>query len=121
MIKSLNFLFLLSFRYILLTHLLIFRLNKALEINTSILFHLDFANNTILSCFFFFFLIIDLYFLILPVIAQIFSPIAELVIPTGIPTKEKKAEIETHPIIVEAKKEIFQYSLELYIPFCAFY
>ena len=51
--------------------------------------------------------LIDLYFLILPVIAQIFSPIAELVIPTGIPTKEKKAEIETHPIIVEAKKRNF--------------
>ena len=32
---------------------------KALEIKTSMLFNLDFANNTILSCFFFFFLIID--------------------------------------------------------------
>ena len=37
---------------------------KALEIKTSMPFNLDFANNTILSCFFFFFLIIDLYFLI---------------------------------------------------------
>ena len=44
--------------------------------------------------FFLFFLIIDLYFLFPAVIAQIFNPIAKLVIPTGIPTKEKKAEME---------------------------
>ena len=66
-------------------------------------FDLDFANNTILSCFFFFFLIIDSYFLTPAVIIQIFSPIAELVIPIGIPNKEAKAEIEIHPVIVEAK------------------
>ena len=64
------------------------------------LFNLDFANNTILSCFFFFFLIIDLYFLIPAVIAQIFNPIAEIVIPIGIATKEAKAEMKTHPVIV---------------------
>ena len=58
------------------------------------LFNLDFANNTILSCFFFFFLIIDLYFLIPAVIAQIFNPIPDLVIPIGIPAKEAKAEME---------------------------
>ena len=56
--------------------------------------NLYFADNTILSCFFFFFLIIELYFLISAVIAQIFNPIVELVIPIGIPTKEAKAEIE---------------------------
>ena len=72
--------------------------------------------------FFFFFLIIDLYFLIPAVIPQIFNPIAELVIPIGIPTKEAKAEMETLPVIVEAKKkESVQYNLELYKPFCAFY
>ena len=61
------------------------------------LLNLDFANNTIFSCFFFFFfLIIDVYFLIPTVIAQIFNPLAEIVIPTGIPTKEAKAEMETH-------------------------
>ena len=65
------------------------------------LFNLDFANNTISSCFFFFLLISDLYFLIPAVITQIFNPIAELVIPTGIPTKEAKAEMETHPVIVK--------------------
>ena len=67
------------------------------------LFNLDFANNTISSCSFFFFLIIDLYLLILSVIAQIFNHIAELVIPIGVPSKEAKAEIEIHPVIVEAK------------------
>ena len=56
------------------------------------LFNLDFANNTILSCFFFF-VIIGLYLLIPAVIAQIFHPIAELKIPIGIITKEAKTEI----------------------------
>ena len=65
------------------------------------LFNLDFANNTILLGFFFFFLIIDLYFLIAAVITQIFNPIAELVIPIGIPTKEAKTEMETLPVTVE--------------------
>ena len=45
------------------------------------LFNLDFANNKILSCFFLFFLIINLHFLIPTVITQIFNPITELVIP----------------------------------------
>ena len=40
------------------------------------------------------FLIVDLCFLIAAVIAQIFNPIAELIIPIGIPTKEAKAEME---------------------------
>ena len=74
---------------------------KALEIKTSMLFNLDFANNIILLCFFF--LIIDLYFLIPAVIAHIFNPIAELVIPLGIPVREAKAEIEIHLVNVEAK------------------
>ena len=49
----------------------------------------------------FFFLIIDLYFLIAAVVIQIFNPPAELVIAIGIPTKEAKAEMETHLVIVE--------------------
>ena len=65
--------------------------------------NLEFANNTILSCLFFFFLIIEIYFLISAVIAQIFNHTAELVIPIGIPSKEAKAEFEIHPVIVEAK------------------
>ena len=67
------------------------------------LFNLDFASSTVLSCFFFFFLKTYLHFLILAVLAQFFNPIAELVIPIGIPIKEAEAEMETHPVIVEAK------------------
>ena len=52
----------------------------------------------------FFFLIIELYVLIPAAIAQIFNPIAELVIPIGITIKEAKEEIEIHPVIVGAKK-----------------
>ena len=73
-----------------------FKWIKALEINTSFLFNNNFANNTIWS-WFFFFLIIDLHFLISAVIAQIFNPIAELVIPT----KEEILDMETHPAIAE--------------------
>ena len=46
---------------------------------------------------------IDLCLLIRVDITQIFNPIAELLIPTGIPTKEVKVEMETHPGIVEIK------------------
>ena len=51
---------------------------KALEIKTSMLFNLDFANNSVLSSFFFFFLIIDLYFLIPATTAQIFIQLQNL-------------------------------------------
>ena len=67
------------------------------------LFNFDFASSTILSCFFLFFFNYCLIFLIVKVIAQIFNPVVELVIPIGIPTKEAKAEIETHPAIAEPK------------------
>ena len=49
------------------------------------------------------FLIIDLYFLITAVIAQIFNSVAELVIPAGIPIREAKVETEIHPEIAEPK------------------
>ena len=67
------------------------------------LFSLDFHNNAMLPCFFFFFLVIDVYFLILAAIEQIFNPITELVIPVRIPSKEVKADIDIQPVIVEAK------------------
>ena len=54
------------------------------------LFNLVFASNTILSCL--------LYFFITAVTAQIFIPIAELAIATGIPAKEAEVEIETHQV-----------------------
>ena len=76
---------------------------NALVIKTFIVFNLVFANNTILSHFFFFFPINDLYFLIPAVIKEIFIIIAELAIPTGIPTKEARAEIETYPVSIEAR------------------
>ena len=62
------------------------------------LINLGFANNTILSCFFLFFLIIDLYFLIPAVTAKIFNPIAGLLIPIVIPSKQAKVEMKTHPV-----------------------
>ena len=76
---------------------------KALEIKIFVLFNLDFDNNAILSCFSFFFLIINLYILIATTIAQIFKPIPELVIPIGKPSKGAKAEIEMHSVIIEVK------------------
>ena len=67
------------------------------------IFNLEFANSTILSCFFFFFLIINLYFLIPAVIAQIFNLIAKTYNSYRIPTIEAKAEMEANPVIVEPK------------------
>ena len=66
------------------------------------LFNLDFSNNTILSCFFLFFLTIDLYFLIPVVVAQTFNLIAELLIPMGVPSEEAKVDTEIQPVTVEA-------------------
>ena len=67
------------------------------------LFNLDSANNTFLSCFFFFFIIIDLYFLIPAVVAQIFNSIAELISYRNSKYKEAKAKIEIPQVIIEAK------------------
>ena len=67
------------------------------------LFNSDFAKNTILSYFFLFLLIIDLYFLIPAIIAQIFNHIAGLVISIRIPIKEAISEMEIYPVTVEAK------------------
>ena len=66
---------------------------------------LVFANNAISLCFFFFFLIIDLQFLILAIIVQIFNPVVELIIPLEISTKEAKAEMGIYT--VTAKTNIF--------------
>ena len=52
--------------------------------------------------FLLFFLIFDLHFLVIAVITDIFIVAVELAIPTGIPTLEAKAEMETHPVTVEA-------------------
>ena len=75
---------------------------------------LVFASNTILTYLFSFSLIIDSYFLIPVVIAQVFNSIAELVIPIGILGKEAKAQIEAHSVILHLKQENFEYNLQLY-------
>ena len=61
------------------------------------------------------FLIIDLYFLICAAIAQYFNPVTELVIPTVIPTKEAKVEIEIHTVIVKAKIRKYSIFILLYV------
>ena len=72
----------------------------ALEIRTSIVSSLlivsiTFPNNSILSSFIFFFLlIIDMYFLIPTVIAEIVNPSGELTIPTRRRSDEANAAIE---------------------------
>ena len=88
------------------------------------LFSLEFANNTILWCFFFFVLIVDQIilnycFLVLAVIAQIFTTIIELVTPIGISSEKAKKDIEIHPVTVGDK--IGQHCLRLYKSFSASY
>ena len=68
---------------------------KALEIKNSIVFNISFPNNTRLPCFFFFFLIIDLHFLISVVSAQIFILTAKILIVTGTETDEANMKIKT--------------------------
>ena len=77
-------------------------------------FNLDFANNSILSCFFSFLLIIDQYFLIPSIIEQIFNHTAELVIPIEISAKKAKAEMETHPGTVEITIKRVHYNSKLF-------
>ena len=43
------------------------------------------------------------YFLIAAVVAQTFNPIAELVNPIEMSSKEAKAEVEKYPVTIEAK------------------
>ena len=69
---------------------------KTLKIKTPILFNSDIGKNTILWCYFFF-------FLNPAVITQIFIVAAELAVHTGIPTKEGRAEIKTHSVTLELK------------------
>ena len=96
----------------------VFELIKDLEIKTSELFDLVFLSNT--TCYHFSSLFFN-YWLILfnpAVIAQNFIPTGELAIPTGTPTKEVKAEIETHLVTLEVSA---QYKLKSYKHFCDSY
>ena len=74
---------------------------KALEIKTSMVFNFL---QYYLIMFFLFFLIFWLIILTLipAVITKIFTFGTELAALTGIPIKEAKTEIETHPVIVAA-------------------
>ena len=54
--------------------------------------------------FFSFFLIIGWCFAIPTGVEQVFKSILGLVISIGIPIKEAKAKIETHPVIAEANR-----------------
>ena len=74
---------------------------KAFQFRTSIVSDFVFPSNTVLSCFFFSFLIINLYFLIPAVVTQIFIPTAEHVMPAETQTNYANAEIETQPVAVE--------------------
>ena len=49
------------------------------------------------------FWIIELFFLISVIFAQIFNPSAKFLIPMRMPTNSAKAEIETHPLITKSK------------------
>ena len=60
------------------------------------------------------FLLIDLYFLIPDVIADIINPTAELAIPTAKPTKEATAEIETQPLTAKTKSKKFSEVIPVY-------
>ena len=52
-------------------------------------------------------LIIELYFLILTVILQIFNLTAELTTSAGTTTNEENVEIETQPVTAEIKTRKF--------------
>ena len=71
-----------------------------LEIKTLTVFNLFFPENDTLSCFFLFFLMIDLYLLIPAIIAQIFNHTAEFVMPTGTLTNEANTDIRTHLLTI---------------------
>ena len=65
---------------------------KVLEIKTSKLSNLDFADNTIM--FFFLFLNYWIIFLIPVAFAQVFNSIAKFESPIGIPTKKQKEKLK---------------------------
>ena len=48
-------------------------------------------------------------------IAQMFNPTAELVMPIGTRTNEANGEIETQPLTVKTKTSNFQHKLNTYI------
>ena len=53
--------------------------------------------------FFPFSLIIDLYFLLIAIMSQVFNSTTEHTVPTEMKIKEAKVEIQTHLLTLEAK------------------
>ena len=62
---------------------------------------------------------VDVYFLIPTVIAQMFIPIEQVKILLGIPSKETNAKIEIHSVNVKNKSS--QYNFEFYKLCCSSY
>ena len=93
---------------------------KHLETKASTIFNLDFANDNNLLGFFFFFLVIDLYFLVPAFVTQIFNPVEELLLSIRATTKEAKAEMGTHPVTIKTNISA-QYNSKLYKLFRASY
>ena len=97
-------------------------LNMLKDLNKSFIqSKLAFVNNAISSCFFFFYLIIDLYFLILAIIAKIINPIVELIMLLEISIKEAKSEMEIHTVAAKSKFRKCSIHLKLYKRFCSHY
>ena len=73
---------------------------RYLEFMTSILLNLDFANVLFYHVF-----IINYWLILFNSCSYCtnVNPIAELVTPIGIPIKEAKAEMQTHPVTEEVK------------------
>ena len=94
---------------------LIYESINAVNITTLVVSNLVFPINTILS--YSFFLIIDFYFFVPAVIAQVFNLFTELVIPIGIPTNEAKVQIETQSITAEMRKKNARSNLNCYMPY----
>ena len=72
---------------------------NAWDINVSILFSLVLANVRILSCFFFFYLVIFNNFLTIPVVKKEIKVKHALAIPTGAPVTLLDEIIDTPPLV----------------------
>ena len=72
---------------------------NAWDINVSMLLSLLLANIRILSCFFFFFLVIFNNFLSIPVVREKIKVKLALAIPTGAPKMLVNEQIDTPPVV----------------------
>ena len=72
---------------------------NACDVNVSMLLSLLLANIRILSCFFFFFLVMFNNFLVIPVVKEKIKVKLALAIPTGAPTILVNKQIDTSPAV----------------------